>query len=263
MPEEFGPWRFCKEEDLREVAYENDRTKISIMCDVGKTNLDDFIPKKDSIVSMVRVACYVNEVDEGLRMVRYFKELGYETSLNLMAVSTVPEEEMDGVLFKISNVPEVDVVYIVDSFGYFYSEHIRYITEKYKTALPGKAIGIHTHNNRQLAFANSLDAVLAGAQYVDCSLYGMGRAVGNCTTELMLSFMENPRYDLRPVLDLIEKYFITLKEELKWGYELPYLVTGVLNQHQRSALAFMKEVSRGEHKRLRDFYELHIQKFKR
>ncbi len=262
-PDEFGPWRFCDEEDLREVAFETDKTKISIMCDVGKTDLKDFIPKRDSIVSMIRVACYVNEVDEGLKMVRYFKELGYETSLNLMAVSTVPEEEIDIALTKIANTPEVDIVYVVDSFGYFYSEHIRYITEKYITAMPGKAIGIHTHNNRQLAFANSIEAILAGAQYVDCSLYGMGRAAGNCTTELMLSFMENQKYDLRPVLDLIEKYFIPLKEQLKWGYELPYLVTGVLNQHPRSALAFMKDSSKGERKSLRDFYEMHIQKLRK
>lgn len=262
-PDEFGPWRFCDEEVLREVAFESERTKISVMCDVGRTNPEDFIPKKDSIISMIRVACYVHEVDEALDLIKYVKELGYETSLNLMAVSTASDNEIDTALSKISKTSEVDIVYIVDSFGYFYSEQIRYITERYVNSLPGKAIGIHTHNNRQLAFANSIEALLAGAQYVDCSLYGMGRAAGNCTTELMVSFMENPKYDLRPILDLIEKYFIPLKEELKWGYELPYLVTGVLNQHPRSALAFMKEASKGERKSLREFYELHLQKLKK
>lgn len=256
-PEEFGPWRFCDEEILREVTYEGG-AKISVMCDVGRTNLNDFVPRKDSVISMVRVACYVKEVPEGIEMVQHLKSLGYEVSLNLMAVSTVEEKDIDLALEKIAN-SEVDIVYIVDSFGYYYTEHIRYLTEKYIRSLPGKAIGIHTHNNRQLAFANSIEAILSGAQYVDSSLYGMGRAAGNCTTELMLSFMENPKYDIRPVLDLIEEYFIPLKEKLRWGYELPYLVTGVLNQHPRSALAFIKEQTQGKPRRLRDFFEMHIQ----
>ncbi len=259
-PSEFGPWRFCNEEDLRDVAYECD-TKISVMCDVGKTNLDDFIPRSESIISMVRVACYIPEVDEGLKNAQYMKDLGYEVSLNLMAVSTVDEHLIDEALKKISN-SNIDLVYIVDSFGYYYSEHIRYLTEKYIHALPGKAIGIHTHNNRQLAFANSIEALLAGAQFVDSSLYGMGRAAGNCTTELLLSFLENPKYDLRPVLDLIERYFVPLKEELKWGYELPYLVTGVLNQHPRTALAYMKEQNQGGQHSLKEFYESHIKNVK-
>lgn len=259
-PSEYGPWRFCNEEDLRDVAYECD-TKISVMCDVGKTNLDDFIPRSESIISMVRVACYIPEVDEGLQIAQYMKELGYEVSLNLMAVSTVDEHLIDEALKKISK-SNVDLVYIVDSFGYYYSEHIRYLTEKYIHALPGKAIGIHTHNNRQLAFANSIEALLAGAQFVDSSLYGMGRAAGNCTTELLLSFLENPKYDLKPVLDLIERYFIPLKEELKWGYELPYLVTGVLNQHPRTALAYMKEQNQGNQHGLKEFYESHIKNIK-
>jgi 4-hydroxy 2-oxovalerate aldolase len=258
--DEFGPWRFCNEEDLRDVAYECD-TKIAVMCDVGRTNLDDFVPKSESIISMVRVACYVPEVDEGLKIAQYMKDLGYEVSLNLMAVSTVEEGLINEALRKIAQ-SRVDLVYIVDSFGYYYSEHIRYLTEKYIHALPGKAIGIHTHNNRQLAFSNSVEALLAGAQFVDCSLYGMGRAAGNCTTELMLSFMDNPKYDLRPVLDLIERYFVRLKEDLKWGYELPYLVTGVLNQHPRTALAYIKEQGQGSKRSLRDFYEAHIRQIK-
>ena len=43
-----------------------------------------------------------------------------------------------------------------------------------------------------------------------------------------------------------------MQHELKWGYQIPYLVTGVLNKHPRSAMALMKEskgVSYG------DFYD--------
>jgi len=254
---DFGPWRFCDEEDLREVACEGD-AKISIMCDVGRTDYDSFLPADQSIVSMVRVACYVKEIDEAVRLARHVKDLGYTVCVNMMAVSTTPEPELDAALDKLAPTG-VDVVYLVDSFGYFYSEHVHYLAEKYLRKLPGKDVGIHTHNNRQLAFSNSIDAILSGINYVDASIYGMGRAAGNCTTELLLSFLKNPKYDLRPVLGLIEKYFEPLKEELKWGYELPYLVTGVLNRHPRTALAFIKEAGeKGGARSLVDFYDQHL-----
>lgn len=255
--DDFGPWRFCDEEDLREVAYPCD-TKISIMCDVGRTDYDSFLPADQSLVSMVRVACYVKEVKEALKLSRHVKDLGYKVCVNLMAVSTNSEVELDEAL-DILAPSDVDVIYLVDSFGYFYSEHVHYLAEKYLRKLPGKEIGIHTHNNRQLAFSNSIDAILSGINYVDSSIYGMGRAAGNCTTELLLSFLKNPRYDIRPVLALIEKYFASLKEELKWGYELPYLVTGVLNRHPRTALEFMKEAAKQDcQKSLVDFYNEHV-----
>jgi 4-hydroxy 2-oxovalerate aldolase len=59
---------------------------------------------------------------------------------------------------------------------------------------------------------------------------------------MLMSFLKNPKYDVRPILDLIEKYFIEMKKELRWGYEIPYAITGVLNKHPRAALAFMKGV---------------------
>ena len=40
---------------------------------------------------MIRVACYVREVDKGLELVQMFHDLGYETTLNIMALSSVPE----------------------------------------------------------------------------------------------------------------------------------------------------------------------------
>jgi len=255
--EQFGPWRFCDEEDLREVAYPCD-TKISIMCDVGRTDYASFLPADQSLVAMVRVACYLKEVDEAIKLARHVKDLGYRVCVNLMAISTNPEAELDAALDKLART-DVDVIYLVDSFGYFYSEHVHYLAEKYLRKLPGKEIGIHTHNNRQLGFSNSIDAVLSGINYVDASIYGMGRAAGNCTTELLLSFFKNPKYDLRPVLRLIEQYFAPLKDELRWGYELPYLVTGVLNRHPRTALAYIKEASSKEQTRsLVDFYNEHV-----
>ncbi len=251
-PDEFGPWRFCDEEDLREVAFECD-TKISVMCDVGRTDYDTFIPASESIIKMYRVATYVKDIDKAIHMIRHLKGLGYEVTCNIMAVSTNLEPDLDEALDQLAQT-NVDVVYLVDSFGYFYSEQIHYLTDKYMQRLPGKTLGIHCHNNQQLAFANTVEGIIKGINYVDGSIYGMGRAAGNCTTELLLGFLKNPKFNLAPVLELAEKYFAQLKKDFRWGYELPYMITGILNKHPRPGLAFVNEAIGGDDKSVADFY---------
>ena len=57
----------------------------------------------------------------------------------------------------------------------------------------GKDIGIHTHDNLGLAFANSLCAVDNGVKYIDGTLTGMGRGVGNVRTEQLLTYYRLPK----------------------------------------------------------------------
>lgn len=257
-PSDHGIWRFCDEEDIREVAYDC-ATKVSVMCDVGRTDYDAFVPASESLVRMFRVATYVKEIDKAIHLINHIKALGYEVTCNIMAVSTNLEPDLDEALDQISQT-NVDVLYLVDSFGYFYSEQIHYLADKYRAKFPAnRELGIHCHNNQQLAFANTVEGIIKNINYVDGSIYGMGRGGGNCTTELLLAFLKNPKFDLAPVLYLIEKYFVKMKDELKWGYEIPYMVTGSMNKHPRPALAFMKDQLMGKEKSIVDFYQEMLQ----
>jgi 4-hydroxy 2-oxovalerate aldolase len=70
----------------------------------------------------------------------------------------------------------------------------------------------------------------------------MGRGAGNCAMELLLAFLKNPKYKVYPVFKFIEKYMTQLKEEGNvWGFDVQYLMTGILNQHPRTAIQFTKE----------------------
>ena len=215
----FGPWRFCDEELLREVAYPCD-TKVAVMCDVGRTDYESFLPADDSIIRLIRVATYVKDIDKAIHLGNYLKSMGYEISVNIMAVSHALEQELDEAIEQLAGT-DFEMVYIVDSFGSFYLENVRYLAEKYLCRLPGKEVGIHCHNNQQLAFANSVEAVQRNINLVDASLYGIGRAAGNCPLELIMGYLKNPKFDVRPALELIERYFAPLREELRWGYEIP------------------------------------------
>jgi 4-hydroxy 2-oxovalerate aldolase len=246
---DFGPWRHCREEDLRRIVGNNDTAlKLSAMADAEKSDYEtDILPKDESVLDMIRVACYIHQIPLAIRMVEDAHNKGYETCVNIMAGSTISERELDEALEMLAKTP-VNVIYVVDSFGFLYSEQIEALVEKHLAALKGtgKEVGIHCHNNRQLAFANTIQAIIKGANYLDASFAGLGRAAGNCQLELLLSFLHNPSYHLRPVLACIQQHIEPMREKLMWGYDYPYMVTGILNEHPRSGMAFNASKDRGD-----------------
>lgn len=241
----FGKWKFCNEEDIRSIVGDNDTNlKISVMADVGRTDLEsDIIDKSDSVIDLVRVATYINTIPAAIDMAEYCKAKGYETSINIMAVSTSSDKDIKQALELIGQ-SGVDMIYIVDSYGSMYPEQIRELSEMYTEVgvKYNKTIGIHAHNNQQLAFANTIDATAQGVSMLDATMMGMGRGAGNCAMEALLGFLKNPKYKLDPALRFVQSEMLKLKAEGNvWGYDIPYLLTGILNVHPRSAIQCIKD----------------------
>ncbi len=250
----FGKWKFSSDEDIRAIVGDNDTNmKISVMADVGRCDYKNDIRKKsESPVDLVRVATYINTIPEAVAMIEDAAEKGYETTCNIMAVSKCRESDLNYALETLAKTP-VKGVYVVDSYGALYPIQIRDLVNFYTEGLngSGKLVGIHAHNNQQCAFANTIEAMSVGASMVDGTVLGMGRGAGNCSLEGLLGFFKNPKYDLTPVLSFIEKYMLKLKEDgVVWGYDIPYLLTGLTDQHPRTAIAAVKA---GDTKYL-DFY---------
>ena len=248
-PGEFGPWKHCLEEDMRRIVGNNDTPlKLAAMADAEKSDYKtDILPASESVLDMIRVATYIHQMPLALDMIKDASDKGYETTLNLMAVSTVPESEVKSALEMLVR-SDVGAVYVVDSFGSLYGEQIRALCNTFFQYCEGTPIevGIHAHNNRQLAFANTIEAAILGANCVDASFAGLGRGAGNCQMELLLGFLHNPKFRLRPVLKCIEQYIEPLRSKLLWGYDYPYMITGLLNQHPRAGMAFNASENRGK-----------------
>ncbi len=252
-PQEYGKWKFCNDEDIKQVIDGiESKTKISVMVDVDRVDIEDIKPSKESPVDMIRVASYVKDIDKAIFLVNHFSDKGYETTINIMAISKALDNELNEALHQLEEESKADVVYIVDSFGALYQETTEFLIKKAKNILKNKEIGIHGHNNQQLAFSNTIEAVIHDANYIDATVYGLGRAAGNCPLELILGFLKNPKFDIRPVLDLISKEFIPLREKMEWGYIIPYAITGILDEHPRAAMA-LRESDKKEN--YREFYE--------
>ncbi|HBG60637.1 MAG: nucleoid-structuring protein H-NS [Omnitrophica WOR_2 bacterium GWF2_38_59] len=236
-PKEYGPWKFCDDEVIKRVIDGVEvGSKIAVMADIGRVNMDAIKECAQSPVDMIRVATYAKDIDKAIVMVNEFNEKGYETTVNIMAVSRDQGPELDEALHQLEEECKTDVVYLVDSFGAFYQENIEHLVKYYKSILKTKEIGFHGHNNQQLAFSNTIEAIIQGANYMDATVYGIGRAAGNCTLELLIGFLKNPKYDIRPILDLISKKFVPLREKIEWGYIIPFAIAGMMNEHPQAAM---------------------------
>jgi 4-hydroxy 2-oxovalerate aldolase len=251
--DQFGAWKFCDDDDIRRVTDGiESETKISCMVDVGRVDPDDVKPAAESPVDMMRVASYVHDIDKAIRLVDQFTEKGYETTHNLMAISRDRGPELDEALQQIEEESKAAVVYIVDSFGSLYQESTEALVKRFQKSLKTKELGFHGHNPQQLAFGNTIEAIIHGVNYLDATVYGIGRGAGNCTLELLLGFLKNPKFDLRPILDLISNEFLRLREEIEWGYIIPYAISGMLNVHPKAAMALRQSEAKENY---REFYE--------
>jgi len=238
---EYGSMKFCSEKDIEKVINgEEVKSKISVMVDIGRVDPSIIPQKSESLIDMMRVASYVKDIDKAIDLANQIQAKGYEVTINLMAVSHARERELDEALMQVEKESNLDALYLVDSFGALYSEQISHLAKKYKSLMPTKEIGIHAHNNQQLAFANTIEAIIQNVNYLDGTIFGIGRAAGNCPLELLLGFLKNPKYDLRPILEILESHFVQLKGEIEWGYTIPYMITGILDLHPRAGMKLRK-----------------------
>lgn len=238
--DKFGDWKFCDEDHIRRIVGDNPtELKLSAMTDAGKCDWrTDVLPKKDSVLDLIRVAFYVHQVSEAVDMIKDAADKGYEVTANLMAVSTAKETEIDQALEVLAKTPASTLV-VVDSYGSLYAEQVELLVKKYRDfgKATGKEVGMHAHNNQQLAFANTIEAIIHGANRVDASMAGLGRGAGNCPMELLIGFLRNPKFKIRPIYQALQDHLLPLSREVEWGPLVQYNITGQLNQHPRTAIA--------------------------
>ncbi|MEW6515930.1 MAG: aldolase catalytic domain-containing protein [candidate division FCPU426 bacterium] len=253
----YGPWNFCDDDVVKRIveSYQgNYKPLIAVMFDIGRIDLAALRHKKDTPFDMIRTACYVPQVDKGLDAVKRCKDLGYITTLNLMAVSAAIETEINEALEAVAKVSELDYLYVVDSYGAYYSEQVTHMIKWYSQYVPLEKLGFHGHNNQQLGFSNTQQAIIDGVNLLDATVNGIGRGAGNCCLELLLGFLKNPKFDVRPIYKVIQEYFLPLRKEIEWGYNDIYGISGILNQHPREAMEFRSHKDKQDN--CLEFYDL-------
>lgn len=218
---------------------QNTSKKLAIMLDAKDCkikDIDSLLRGLDKDIALVRIATDPNKIEFSLELAKGIKKLGFDVALNIMYISKLDDKniffdylkEMEG---------SADILNLVDSYGSVYPHELKPLIEKVKSKT-NIALGFHGHNNLELAFANTLEAIESGVRYIDSTILGMGRGAGNLKTELFLAYLkskQNLAVDLN-TLGKSTELFSPLQAKYKWGTNLAYMTSGSYSLPQKDVM---------------------------
>jgi len=232
-----GPYAFSSEKFLETLTIpENMRDKLGVMVNGSElcepemqlsTLKQLFVNKKDSLVTLVRIACHVHELIACLPVANWLKEQGYLVGFNLMQVADLSVEEVTELAKKASKYP-IDIFYFADSMGSLDPAKTCEIVNAFRIEWRG-ALGIHTHDNMSQAIINTVAAMKSGVTWADSTVTGMGRGPGNGQTEYLAIAIQKYRKNAgnpTKLFEVIRKYFKPLQQHYGWGTNPYYYLAG-------------------------------------
>lgn len=213
---------------------------------VAMMNLGEFdpntLPEYDgNSVDGIRVAFHKKNAIEAIEVCKIIKNKGYKVFVQGMVSLSYSDEEFLTLINQVNNL-EPYAFYIVDSFGEMKKEELIrlfYLVE-HNLKMTIK-VGFHSHNNLQLAYSNAqclADVHSNHQMIIDSSIYGMGRGAGNLNTELFVQYLnENNgvRYNLKPLLSVIDEILDFFYQNNRWGYSLPNYLSASHHAHPNYA----------------------------
>ena len=237
-PEYLGKFGYCPVYLLKQIR-ELSKQKLAVMLNEKSTKIEDLQQLTEPIkglVDMIRIAVDPKNLLRAITLANAIKEQGFEVGFNIMYMSKWDEyEDFYENLSGLNGV--ADIINMVDSFGGVMPKEVEAIIKKLRQTVTCK-IGFHGHNNLEMALINTLTAIDCGVDSVDATILGMGRGAGNCHSEAILGYLNGKKYHVEPILNLISEWMLPMKQSgIEWGYNTSYMLTGLTNQHPRTAIA--------------------------
>lgn len=222
------------------------KTKYVAFADYGMFD-PDLLPVCDgSSVTGLRVGFTkknFNQEKEGVKKaLRDVKSKGYELFIQGVNSLGYNDEEFVEVL-EMVNEMEPFSFGIVDTYGSMFPEDVDRIYSLVDKHLNKKiALDFHAHNNKQLAFANSINVINLCKDrtlIIDGTLEGVGKCAGNLNLELIVNYLSDElgyNYDFDEILDTIDEFIRPLKNKYSWGYSVPALMGGLYKSHPNNII---------------------------
>ncbi|TYP49798.1 LeuA family protein [Thermosediminibacter litoriperuensis] len=167
----------AKEEDIA-IAKDCGVDGVIIEVPIGKPKLDyQFKWSVDRVI------------ENSIFAIKKAKELDLYTVYFPYDTTRAEENDLVKLLNEIKKYAMPDSVGVVDTMGCALPGATDYLVRLVKSIM-NIPVEIHTHNDFGMALANSITAVMAGAEVVHCCVNGIGERTGNCSTEEIIVALE-------------------------------------------------------------------------
>ena len=208
-----------------------DHTPFGFFCIPGIARLEDLKVAKDHGVSFVRVGVNADQWENAIDYIAEAKKLGFTVMTNYMKSYLVSPEEF-AKNAKAAEESGADYVYVVDSSGGFTPKKL----ERYYDCtreISNVKLGFHGHNNLGLAVSNTVFCAQKGFDIIDCSLQGLGRSLGNASTEMVIMTLSKMGYSFDIDIPRLLEYGYVLMSNLgnKQAYNPLDLICGYTDFH--------------------------------
>ena len=213
-----------------------ENTKYVAMIDFGKFDISKLEPRNPKSIDGIRFCFHKKDRFNMIESCLKILSLGYECFIQPMLTLRYTDEELIELIEIInSKLSNITSLYIVDSFGEMRSYDIKnyfFLFDKYLNK--DIAIGFHSHNNLQLSYSNAIEFINIKSErnkFLDSSIMGMGKGAGNLNTELLLEHINllsnNKKYNISPLLNVMDSVIKPLHNEFKWGYSIEYYLSSI------------------------------------
>ena len=204
------------------------------MIDYGTFDVQKLHHRTENGIDGIRLAFHKEKWRDAISWGKTIIEKGYDLYIQPMVTMRYSDEELKELIRTCNEqLPEAKGFYLVDSFGQMDSSMLlkkMEVIDQYVS--PSMKIGFHAHNNRQLAYSNSLQFLDYPANHdimLDASIMGMGKGAGNLCTELIAADLirEGKRYETACIYESISDYFADAFKKYGWGYSLDYYLSSL------------------------------------
>lgn len=204
------------------------------MIDYGTFDLSNLKPADELGIDGIRYAFHKENMNQAIEAASTIIEKGYDLYVQPMVTMRYTDEEFRELILLCNKyLPKAKAFYIVDSFGQMDNMtllHRLEIADQYVSS--SMKIGFHAHNNRQMAFSNSIAWINSSAKHeliLDSSIMGMGKGAGNLCTELIIPLLiaKGYEYSTNDIYEEINSYFSKIIREYPWGYSLDYYLSSI------------------------------------
>ena len=216
-------------------------SKYVCMINYGEYHVQDIPDYDGTSVDGIRIAFHKKDLSEALEFCREVSKKGYMTFIQPMVTINYSDFELLK-LAEAANDIKPYALYIADSFGVMKKNdllRIFYLLDH--NVNRNILLGYHAHNNLQLAYSNAQALVNANTnreRIIDASVFGMGRGAGNLNTELFVQYLNDSldkKYNVYPLLQIIDKVLNKIYVKNYWGYSLPHYLSASYNFHPNYA----------------------------